>query len=29
MKYDFSAIEKKWQVKWEAEGVFKDSEDYS
>ncbi|MBQ8610335.1 MAG: leucine--tRNA ligase [Oscillospiraceae bacterium] len=29
MKYDFSAIEKKWQDKWEAEGVFKATEDHS
>ncbi|MBQ8551239.1 MAG: leucine--tRNA ligase [Clostridia bacterium] len=29
MKYDFSAIEKKWQDKWDAEGVFKASEDHS
>ncbi len=29
MKYDFSAIEKKWQDKWDAEGVFKATEDYS
>ena len=29
MKYDFRAIEKKWQDKWEADGVFKASEDYS
>ena len=29
MKYDFRAIETKWQDKWEAEGVFKASEDYS
>ena len=29
MKYDFSAIEKKWQDKWEADGVFKATEDYS
>jgi leucyl-tRNA synthetase len=29
MRYDFNAIEKKWQDRWEAEGVFKASEDYS
>ncbi len=29
MKYDFSAIEKKWQDKWEDAGVFKAKEDYS
>ncbi|MBQ2765673.1 MAG: class I tRNA ligase family protein, partial [Clostridia bacterium] len=29
MKYDFSAIEKKWQDRWDAEGVFKAAEDYS
>ena len=29
MKYDFSAIEKKWQDKWEESGVFKATEDYS
>ena len=29
MKYDFSAIEKKWQDRWDAEGVFKAKEDYS
>ncbi len=29
MKYDFSAIEKKWQDKWDAEGVFKATEDRS
>ncbi len=29
MKYDFSAIEKKWQDKWDAEGVFKAVEDRS
>ena len=23
MKYDFSAIEKKWQEKWQKENVFK------
>ncbi len=29
MRYDFSAIEKKWQDKWDAEGVFKATEDRS
>ncbi len=29
MKYDFRAIEEKWQGKWEETGVFKASEDYS
>ncbi len=29
MKYDFSAIEKKWQDKWDTEGVFKAVEDHS
>ncbi|MBQ8248923.1 MAG: leucine--tRNA ligase [Clostridia bacterium] len=29
MKYDFSAIEKKWQDKWDADGVFNATEDYS
>ncbi len=29
MKYDFSAIEKKWQDRWESEGVFKATEDHS
>ncbi len=29
MKYDFSAIERKWQARWETEGVFKAKEDYS
>ncbi len=29
MKYDFRAIEKKWQDKWEETGVFKASEDHS
>ena len=29
MKYDFSAIEKKWQDKWEELGTFKATEDYS
>ena len=29
MKYDFSAIEKKWQDRWDAEGVFKATEDHS
>jgi len=29
MKYDFKAIEKKWQDKWDAEGVFTASEDHS
>ena len=29
MKYDFSAIEKKWQDKWEELGTFKAKEDYS
>jgi len=29
MKYDFSAIEKKWQDKWDAAGVFNATEDYT
>ena len=29
MKYDFKAIEKKWQEKWDAENAFVASEDYS
>ncbi|MBQ4591427.1 MAG: leucine--tRNA ligase [Clostridia bacterium] len=29
MKYDFSAIEKKWQDKWEEAGIFHASEDHS
>ena len=29
MKYDFKAIEKKWQDRWENEGVFHASEDHS
>ena len=29
MKYDFKAIEKKWQDKWEEMGTFKATEDYS
>ena len=29
MKYDFSATEKKWQDRWDAEGVFKATEDRS
>ncbi|MBQ8288802.1 MAG: leucine--tRNA ligase [Clostridia bacterium] len=29
MKYDFKAIEKKWQDKWEAENAFVASDDYS
>ena len=29
MKYEFSAIDKKWQQKWEENSVFKVSEDYS
>ena len=29
MKYDFGAIEKKWQDRWDAEGVFKAKEDYT
>ncbi len=29
MKYDFSAVEKKWQDRWDAEGVFKATEDRS
>ncbi|MBR5307265.1 MAG: leucine--tRNA ligase [Clostridia bacterium] len=29
MKYDFSAIEKKWQDRWEQMGTFKATEDYS
>jgi len=29
MKYDFSAVEKKWQDKWDAAGVFNATEDYT
>ena len=29
MKYDFAQIEKKWQQKWEEEGVFHAPNDYS
>ena len=29
MKYDFKAIEQKWQDRWENEGVFHASEDHS
>ena len=29
MKYDFKAIEKKWQDRWENEGVFRATEDHS
>ncbi len=29
MKYEFSAIEKKWQDKWEDAGIFHASEDHS
>ena len=29
MKYDFKAIEQKWQDRWEKEGVFHASEDHS
>ena len=29
MKYDFKAIEKKWQDKWDEMGTFKATEDYS
>ncbi len=29
MKYDFSAIEKKWQDKWEEAGIFHATEDHS
>ena len=29
MKYDFQAIEKNWQDKWEDMGTFKATEDYS
>ena len=29
MKYDFSAIEKKWQQKWDADKSFAASNDYS
>ena len=28
MKYDISAIEQKWQKKWEEAGIF-NAEDYS
>ena len=27
MKYDFIAIEKKWQKKWEEDGIYKTHED--
>ena len=27
MKYDFAEIERKWQKRWETEGVFKREED--
>ena len=29
MKYDFAAIEKKWQKSWEARNVFAATDDYS
>ncbi len=29
MKYDFSAVEKKWQDRWDSEKVFEATEDYS
>ncbi len=29
MKYDFAAIEKKWQNKWEESGAFKATNDYT
>ena len=29
MKYDFRAVEKKWQRFWEENGTFKASDDYS
>ena len=29
MKYDFSAVEAKWQKKWEDAGIFRASEDHS
>ena len=29
MKYDFAAIEKKWQDKWDEAGIFRASEDHS
>ena len=29
MKYEFSAIDKKWQDKWDEKKAFKVSEDYS
>ncbi len=29
MKYDFDAVEKKWQQKWEEAGIFKASDDHS
>ena len=29
MKYDFAAIEKKWQDRWEEAGIFKASDDHS
>ena len=29
MKYDFAAIEKKWQDRWEEAGIFNASDDHS
>ena len=29
MKYDFAAIEKKWQDRWEEAGIFRASDDHS
>lgn len=29
MEYDFTAIEKKWQDKWDEAGIFRASDDYS
>ena len=29
MNYDFLAVEKKWQQKWEESGVFNATDDYS
>ena len=29
MAYNFKSIEKKWQKKWEEEGTFNASDDYT
>ena len=29
MKYDFSAIESKWQQKWDEAGIFRASDDHT